>query len=60
MSEKTGIEKERTTRIIDDLCEIISETVVQEDCVVGPSFGCFEPKKKMERIVVHPSTGKKL
>ncbi|MDE6297888.1 MAG: HU family DNA-binding protein [Muribaculaceae bacterium] len=60
LSERTGLDKERTTRIIDDLCEVISETVVQEDCVVVPAFGSFEPKKKLERVVVHPSSGKKL
>lgn len=60
LSDRTGFDKERTSKIIGDLCEVISETVMQEDCVVVPSFGCFEPKKKMERVVIHPSTGKKL
>ncbi len=60
LSERVGLDKDRTSRVISQLCEVISETVVDEDCVVIPSFGSFEPKKKMERVVVHPSSGKKL
>lgn len=60
LSERVGLDKERTSRTISQLCEVISETVVEEDCVVVPSFGSFEPKKKLERIMVHPSSGKKL
>lgn len=60
LSERVGLDKDCTSRVINDLCEVISETVVQEDCVVISSFGSFEPKKKMERIVMHPSSGKKL
>ncbi|MDE5790436.1 MAG: HU family DNA-binding protein [Muribaculaceae bacterium] len=60
LSERVGLDREQTARVIGDLCDVISETVVQEDCVVIPSFGSFEPKKKMERVVMHPSSGKKL
>lgn len=60
LSERVGLDKGDTSKVIGQLCEIISETVVQEDCVVVPSFGNFEPKKKLERVVVHPSSGKKL
>ena len=28
--------------------------------VACPSFGTFEPRKRIERIAVHPSSGKKL
>ena len=30
------------------------------DSVAIPSFGTFEPRKRIERIAVHPSSGKKL
>ncbi|MBD5184460.1 MAG: HU family DNA-binding protein [Bacteroidales bacterium] len=60
LSERIGLDKESTAKVISDLSEIIADTVVDEDCVVVPSFGSFEPKKKLERVVVHPSTGKKI
>lgn len=60
LAEKSGLDKEKVSKTIEDMCEIIAETIMEEDCVVIPAFGCFEPKKKMERVVVHPSSGKKL
>lgn len=60
LSEKTGFDREMTAKLVDDLCGVISETVMEEDCVIIPSLGSFEPKKRLERVVVHPATGKKM
>lgn len=60
LSERAEMEKEQTAKIIDQLCEVISETVAEEDIVVIPGFGNFEPKKKLERVVVHPTTARKM
>jgi nucleoid DNA-binding protein len=30
------------------------------DSVQVPGFGTFEPKKRDERVMVHPSTGKRM
>lgn len=60
LSEILDIDKSETDKLANDLCEIIVEKVAEGDSVVIPSFGNFEPRKKMERIVVHPSSGKKL
>ena len=60
LSERTALDKEQVSKMINHLCDIISETVSEEDCVVVPSFGTFETKKKLERVVVNPSTGKKI
>jgi len=60
LSERCDMEPERIGRIIDNLCEVIGESIMEEDTISVPSFGSFDAKKKMERIVVHPSSGKKL
>ncbi|MDE7412546.1 MAG: HU family DNA-binding protein [Muribaculaceae bacterium] len=60
LAERTGLDRERAAKITGDLAEVIAEVVAEEDCVVVPSFGSFEPKKKMERVVLHPATGNKL
>ncbi|MBD5329411.1 MAG: HU family DNA-binding protein [Bacteroides sp.] len=60
LSERVKMEKDQTGRMIDLLCEVISDTVAEEDIVVVPSFGSFEPKKKLERVVVHPTTARKM
>lgn len=55
---------ERDVDEINKLCVelglIIGEKVSEGDSVAIPMFGLFEPKKKGERISVHPSTGKRI
>lgn len=60
LSNRSGIDKETAQALTAALCTAISECVVDEDSVAIPGFGSFEPKKKLERVVVHPSSGKKL
>lgn len=60
ISSRCGIGKETVEMLTDTLCSVVAEVVVDEDVVAIPGFGTFESKKKMERVVVHPSTGKKL
>ena len=60
LSGRTGFDVEETERSIELLCEVIAETVAEEDCVAVASFGTFEPKKKLEKVALHPSTGKKM
>ena len=48
-----------TTKLINDTVKILEEHFQQNDVVNIPSFGTFEVKKKMERISVNPTTGKR-
>ena len=40
--------------------QILKERCSQMDTVAIQGFGLFEPKKKLERVVVNPSTGKRM
>lgn len=60
ISGSTGMDKEKITGLITDLSKVIADAMVQEDSIMIPAFGTFEPKKKLERIVVHPLTGRKI
>ncbi|MBD5172481.1 MAG: HU family DNA-binding protein [Bacteroidales bacterium] len=46
--------------LIDEFAYLVSESVKSDTAVSVPSFGNFEPRKRLERVVVHPSTGKRL
>lgn len=54
----------RDAQDIDLLCgslgAVIGEALAAGDSVAVPSFGTFEPRKRLERVSVHPSTGKKI
>ena len=60
MSVSTGMTRENVQSTLLRLFDIVGECCVQMDTVIVPGFGQFEPKKRKERLTVHPSTGKRL
>lgn len=49
-----------TQQITDVLMKELGKTFEQGTPVSVSGFGTFEVKKKLERVIVHPSTGKKM
>ena len=64
MDNKTLIEqvasREDTQDMLDAFYGIVAECCVAMDTIIIPGFGQFEPKKRKERLTVHPATGKRL
>lgn len=48
-----------TTKLVGDMLKVLEEHFQQSDMVSISSFGTFEVKKKLERISVNPTTGKR-
>lgn len=59
LSKQTNQTTDTTTQLINDAIKILEEHFQQNDVVCISSFGTFEVKKKMERISVNPTTGKR-
>ena len=59
LSRQTNQSSGVTTKLVNDVIKILEEHFVQDDVVAISSFGTFEVKKKMERISVNPTTGKR-
>ena len=57
---RLGKEKKEVERQIAALLQIVKEKSSQMDTISIQGFGVFEPRKKMERISVNPSTGKRM
>ena len=57
ISRKLDIPLAECNDIFNGLAGILSEKGSETDSVV---FGSFEPKKRFERINVHPATGKRM
>ncbi|MDE6022488.1 MAG: HU family DNA-binding protein, partial [Muribaculaceae bacterium] len=49
-----------TCEMISSLCHVLVENALAGDTVTFPGFGSFEPKKRDERIAIHPSNGKRM
>lgn len=60
LAEKLDREPEEVSLLIHMLGETIAECVRDGDSVTIPSFGSFEQKKRLERVTVHPSTGRRI
>lgn len=60
VSKRIGRSKTETTSLIEGLASIIKERCSDQDVVAIPGFGSFETKKRLERIAVHPQSGKRL
>lgn len=59
LSKQTNQSVSATTKLVNDTIRILEEHFQQNDIVTLSSFGSFEVKKKMERISVNPTTGKR-
>ena len=59
LSKQTNQSVGATAKLVNDVVKILEEHFQQNDTVALSSFGTFEVKKKMERISVNPTTGKR-
>ena len=55
-----GRSKADVGRLADALAGVMRTRCGELDSVVVPGFGTFEPKKRNERVMIHPSTGKRM
>ena len=60
LAEQTGYTPEDTQKMVNVIVETMGDTFQEDDMVLVPSFGTFEVKKKMERVMVNPSTGQRM
>lgn len=60
LSKKVNAGKEDTSEMVSSLCQVLTEAALDGDSVTFPGFGSFEPRKRIERIALHPSTGKRM
>jgi DNA-binding protein HU-beta/integration host factor subunit alpha len=60
LANKTGYSVEDAQQMVDIVIETMGDHFQEDDSVLIPNFGTFEVKKKMERIMVNPSTGQRM
>ncbi|MDE5872061.1 MAG: HU family DNA-binding protein [Muribaculaceae bacterium] len=52
--------KDDTSEMVASLCHVLTEAALDGDSVTFPGFGSFETHKRIDRIDLHPSTGKRM
>ncbi len=60
LAQRTGYSPEDTQRMVNLLVETMGDRFQEDDAVLVPTFGTFEVKKKLERVMVNPSTGQRM
>ena len=60
LAQKTGFTADETQKFVNSIVEAMGDHFQESDSVVIPTFGTFEVKKKLERVMVNPSTGQRM
>ncbi len=58
--QNSTLSAEQARDILNSLAAILGHCGAEQDMVAIPGFGTFESKKRLERINIHPSTGKRM
>lgn len=60
LAQRTGISQQMTQKMVLAVTENILSRVEEGEPVQVPAFGTFEVKKRLERLLVNPNSGKKM
>lgn len=60
LAERVGYTVKDTQKLATNLINAMADAFQEDNAVLVPNFGVFETKKKMERIMVNPSTGQRM
>lgn len=60
LAQQTGYSPEDTQKMVNVIVETMGDHFQNGNMVLIPTFGTFEVKKKLERVMVNPSTGQRM
>ena len=60
LAEQTGYSPDDTQKMVNVIVETMGDNFQEDNMVLVPTFGTFEVKKKLERVMVNPSTGQRM
>lgn len=60
LSGKLNVSRDTVASLIDSLTGVLGECGSELDLVNISGFGTFEPKKRVERVALHPASGRRL
>lgn len=60
LSQRLGYTQDDTQKMVNTVIDAMNDVFQRGDVVVIPKFGTFEVRKRLERIVVNPSTKQRM
>ena len=60
LSDKSGYSLKETAQMLNDVIGVITNELACENTVGITGFGSFEVRKKMERVLINPSTKQRM
>lgn len=60
LQSRLGKDRREIDNLFSDMLQIIKDRCSQMDTLSIQGFGTFEPRKKLERVAVNPTTGKRM
>jgi len=60
LSRRMGYRSDRTSKLLTNVLNSMGDSFMEGDIVQVPNFGTFEVRKKMERVMVSPTTGQRM
>lgn len=60
LAKNTDFSKDQTQKLVNAVIAAMADTFDEGENVTVANFGTFEPKKRLERIIVNPSTGQRM
>ncbi|MBQ9672380.1 MAG: HU family DNA-binding protein [Prevotella sp.] len=60
LSRRMGYKNEKTQRLLQNVLNSMGDRFLEGDALQVPNFGTFEVKKKLERVIVNPTTGQRM
>ncbi len=60
LANKMGRSADDVNKLLDGLAGVLRTRCGELDSVIVPGFGAFEPRKRNERVMVNPKTGKRM
>ena len=60
LAGRADMKTSETQKMVDSLVSVMSDCFLEGDSVQLSNFGNFEVKKKLERVMVSPTTGQRM
>jgi len=60
LAQRTGYSQSDAQKMVNNLLNEMADHFLEGDSVQIANFGCFEIKKKLERVMVNPTTQQRM